>query len=130
MIKQITIDQLKPGMFVHRILEQKGDLTVKSQGRVTSNDVVKALKKRGVKTLAIDTDKAFEVADSSSSTPKKISEKTTSTKVEKSKKVSLENELSRASKLHEQGKAIQKILLANVQKETTRRAMATRVAGM
>lgn len=118
MIKKITIDQLKPGMFVHRILEQKGDLTVKSQGRVTSNDVVKALKKRGVKTLAIDTDKAFEVADSTASTPTKISEQTTSTKVEKSKKVSLENELSRASKLHEQGKAIQKILLANVQKET------------
>ena len=118
MIKKITIDQLKPGMFVHRILEQKGDLTVKSQGRVTSNDVVKALKKRGVKTLAIDTDKAFEVADSTASTSTKISEQTTSTKVEKSKKVSLENELSRASKLHEQGKAIQKILLANVQKET------------
>ena len=45
MIKKITIDQLMPGMFVHQILEQKGTLTVKSQGKVTSTDVVNALKK-------------------------------------------------------------------------------------
>ena len=61
MIKKITIDQLVPGMFVHQILEQKGALRVTSQGRVTSDDVVKTLRKRGVKTLAIDTDKAFNV---------------------------------------------------------------------
>ena len=46
MIKKITIDQLVPGMFVHQILEQKGALKVKSQGRVTSDDVITALKKR------------------------------------------------------------------------------------
>ena len=54
-------------MFVHQILEQKGALKVTSQGRVTSGDVVETLKKRGVKTLAIDTDKAFKVEQFSSS---------------------------------------------------------------
>ena len=63
MIKKIKIDQLTPGMFVHQILEQDGALTVKSQGRVTSADVVKTLKKRGVKTLAIDTDKNFDAGE-------------------------------------------------------------------
>ncbi|AXT38562.1 HD-GYP domain-containing protein [Alteromonas sp. BL110] len=117
MIKKITIDQLIPGMFVHQILEQKGTLTVKSQGRVISNDVVNVLKKQGVKTLAIDTEKAFDPSNNSTSSTDN-SKPNNSNKAEKAKKVSLENELTRASKLHEQGKAIQKLLLASVQKET------------
>lgn len=117
MIKKITIDQLIPGMFVHQILEQKGTLTVKSQGRVISNDVVNLLKKQGVKTLAIDTEKAFDPSNNSTSSTDN-SKPDNSNKAEKAKKVSLENELTRASKLHEQGKAIQKLLLASVQKET------------
>ncbi|MGB0565295.1 MAG: HD-GYP domain-containing protein, partial [Alteromonas macleodii] len=118
MIKKITIDQLVPGMFVHQILEQKGALTVTSQGRVTSGDVVETLKKRGVKTLAIDTDKAFDVERPSSSATVEKHQNSPSDQPVKSKKVSLENELVKAAKLHEQGKAIQKLLLANVQKET------------
>lgn len=117
MIKKITIDQLVPGMFVHQILEQKGVLKVKSQGRVTSDDVITALKKRGVKTLAIDTDKAFSAEGRESSSAAETRPTPTSTDSVKSKKVSLENELVRAEKLHKQGKAIQKLLLASVQKE-------------
>ena len=117
MIKKITIDQLVPGMFVHQILEQKGALKVKSQGRVTSDDVITALKKRGVKTLAIDTDKAFKVEEREFSSAAETCPTPTSTDSVKSKKVSLENELVRAEKLHKQGKAIQKLLLASVQKE-------------
>ncbi|WP_394222168.1 HD-GYP domain-containing protein [Alteromonas gracilis] len=118
MIKKITIDQLELGMFVHQILEQKGALTVKSQGRVTSNDVIKTLKKRGVKTLAIDTDKAFIVDQKVPSSKASEELPSASDNKYKSKKVSLENELVKAVKLHEQGKAIQKLLLENVQKET------------
>ncbi|APD91588.1 metal-dependent phosphohydrolase [Alteromonas mediterranea] len=118
MIKKIKIDQLTPGMFVHQILEQDGALTVKSQGRVTSADVVKTLKKRGVKTLAIDTDKNFDAGESAQEA---VPEATQSAQIKnnaKPKKVTLTNELNRASKLHVQGKAIQKLLLANLQKET------------
>ncbi|TKB02594.1 HD-GYP domain-containing protein [Alteromonas portus] len=118
MIKKITIDQLVPGMFVHQILEQKGALTVTSQGRVTSVDVVKTLKKRGVKTLAIDTEKAFTVEAPSSPVSVEKHQGSSYEQPVNSKKVSLENELVKAAKLHEQGKAIQKLLLANVQKET------------
>ncbi|MEC8231462.1 MAG: DUF3391 domain-containing protein, partial [Pseudomonadota bacterium] len=59
MLQKITIDQLKPGMFVHQIVEQKGKLSITNQGRVTSDAIINTLKKRGVKTLVIDTDKAF-----------------------------------------------------------------------
>lgn len=119
MIKKITIDQLVPGMFVHQILEQKGALTVKSQGKVTSADVVNTLKKRGVKTLAIDTDKSFKVSESSSSISSNSAENEPAEKIlAPIKSVSLEKELNRATKLHQQGKDIQKLLLENVQKET------------
>ena len=61
-LKKISINQLKPGMFVHKILEQKGQLSVKNQGRVTSDAIVDTLIKRGVVSLVIDTSKAFKVA--------------------------------------------------------------------
>ncbi len=118
MIKKIKIDQLTPGMFVHQILEQDGALTVKSQGRVTSADVVKTLKKRGVKTLAIDTDKNFDAGESAQEAVPETTQTAQIRNNAKPKKVTLTNELNRASKLHVQGKAIQKLLLANLQKET------------
>jgi len=118
MIKKIKIDQLTPGMFVHQILEQDGALTVKSQGRVTSADVVKTLKKRGVKTLAIDTDKNFDAGESAQEAVPEATQTAQIKNNAKPKKVTLTNELNRASKLHVQGKAIQKLLLANLQKET------------
>jgi putative nucleotidyltransferase with HDIG domain len=114
MLKKITIKDLKPGMFVHQILEQKGQLSVKSQGRVTSQAIADALKKKGVLTLVIDTDKAFSV---SSGEPEPNKEAPVSKKVaEKAPKASLESELTRATKLHVQGKRIQKQLLNSVKK--------------
>ena len=118
MIKKIKIDQLPPGMFVHQILEQDGALTVKSQGRVTSADVVKTLKKRGVKTLAIDTDKNFDAGEIAQEAVPETTQIGQIKNNAKPKKVTLTNELNRASKLHVQGKAIQELLLANLQKET------------
>lgn len=118
MLKKISIDQLKPGMFVHQILEQRGSLTVKSQGRVTSQELVEALKKRGVKTVAIDTDKAFSIDQDGKNSPAKSIVENESEQSNKAPKVSLDAELRRASLLHEQGKSIQKLLLENVKKET------------
>lgn len=117
MIKTITIEELKPGMFVHKIVEQKGDLSVKSQGRVSSIEMVNVLKKRGVKTLAIDTEKAFTPETKEDIPAEKAAPEPVTTPAEKVKKVSLENELARATKLHAQGKEIQRILQTNLQKE-------------
>ena len=107
MIKKITIDQLVPGMFVHQILEQ-GALRVTSQGRVTSDDVVKTLRKRGVKTSPLIQIRRLTLSNLAISTVEK--QNSPSDQPVKSK-VSLENELVRAEKLHEQGKAIQSCYL-------------------
>ncbi|APE07423.1 metal-dependent phosphohydrolase [Alteromonas sp. RW2A1] len=121
MLKRISIDALKPGMFVHKILEQKGALEIKNQGKVTSQKVIDLLKKQGVKVLAIDTDKAFEpvgASDGKILSESDRPEKVTAKKKPKTVKVSLESELTKATKLHAQGKEIQKLLLDNVKKET------------
>jgi len=118
MLKKITIEQLKPGMYVHQIIEQKGSLSVKNQGRVTSKAIVATLKKHGVKTLTIDTEKAFD-PNMDAATVSVSTEQAAGLNEKKAvKRVALGAELGRAAKLHEQGKAIQKLLLENLQKET------------
>ena len=116
MLQKITIDQLKQGMYVHQIVEQKGKLSITNQGRVTSDAIISTLKKRGVKTLVIDTDKAF---NPNSNADSKIGAVASPSAVKQgaSKPVSFDSELSRAVKLHEQGKAIQHALQTNLQKE-------------
>lgn len=113
-LKKISIKALKPGMFVHQIVEQKGVLSVKSQGRVSSQATVDALKKRGVIALIIDTSKAFSLASDDEPAPEQKTTPLPDKPVSRS--VSLENELTRATKLHKQGKAIQKHLLTSVKK--------------
>jgi putative nucleotidyltransferase with HDIG domain len=113
-LKKIIISDLKPGMYVHKIVEQKGQLSVKSQGRVTSQAIVDTLKKKGVKSLIIDTSKAFSTKVEDSQEAENNGESKTE---EPRKKVALENELTRATHLHKQGKAIQKLLLNSVKKE-------------
>lgn len=116
MLQKITIDQLKPGMFVHQIVEQKGKLSITNQGRVTSDAIISTLKKRGVKTLVIDTDKAFNPNSNADSSIGAVASPS-AVKQTASKPVSFDSELSRAVKLHEQGKAIQHALQTNLQKE-------------
>ena len=116
MLQKITIDQLKPGMFVHQIVEQKGKLSITNQGRVTSDAIISTLKKRGVKTLVIDTDKAFNPNSNADSSIGAVASPS-AVKQTASKSVSFDTELARAVKLHEQGKAIQHALQTNLQKE-------------
>ncbi|BCO21100.1 phosphodiesterase [Alteromonas sp. KC3] len=116
MLQKITIDQLKPGMYVHQIVEQKGKLSITNQGRVTSDAIISTLKKRGVKTLVIDTDKAFNANSNADSSIGAVASPS-AVKQGASKPVSFDSELARAVKLHEQGKAIQHALQTNLQKE-------------
>ena len=116
MLQKITIDKLKPGMFVHQIVEQKGKLSITNQGRVTSDAIISTLKKRGVKTIVIDTDKAFNPNSNADSSIGAVASPS-AVKQTASKPVSFDSELARAVKLHEQGKAIQHALQTNLQKE-------------
>ncbi len=113
-LKTISISQLTPGMYVSRIVEQSGGIKLKSEGKVTSQKIVDVLKARGVKKLVIDGAKAFDIASAEAASAPPPPEP--SSPAEKAPKVPFFKEIQRAEKLHAQGKAIQKSLLATVQK--------------
>ncbi|MEW9797830.1 HD-GYP domain-containing protein [Alteromonas sp. CYL-A6] len=111
-LKVITIDELEPGMYVQEILEQSGQLKVKSKGRVTRQAIVAGLKAKGVKSVVIDPSRAF-VPDEEPAPVVAQAEPAQAEPEEPSPP--LEEELTRAKKLHSQGKNIQKQLLRAVQ---------------
>ena len=120
-LKKITIDELTPGMYVHSIVEQTGSIKIKSQGKVLRKSVVEALKKRGVKILLIDLSKQFVLDEaepdlSASSDNPDDDGGAAITEKAPVEKVSFQQEVSRATQLHKQGKNIQKQLLNAVKK--------------
>lgn len=108
MLKTIPIAELEPGMYVQAIVEQTGDMKIKSQGRVTSQAVVSRLKQQGIVKLAIDPSKAFQPDPEPELAPEESKPDTP--------KASFGMEIIRAKKLHDQGKALQNKLMKSVQK--------------
>lgn len=108
MLKNIHIDQLQTGMYVESIAEQNGQIKITNTGMVTSQSVIEQMKKNGILRVIIDTDRGKQQA-SEPAEPALEQKKTT-------KAIDFDNEINRAQKLHEQGKAIQKRLMSDVAK--------------
>ncbi|MBD3585787.1 HD-GYP domain-containing protein [Salinimonas sp. HHU 13199] len=104
-VKNISINQLRPGMIVKKIIEQNGSVKVTSSGRVSSEDVIQALKKKGVKKLQVELPRQDGPASANVSSKKQSTAKTT-----------FAAEIVTAEKLHRKGKYIQKVLLNAVSK--------------
>lgn len=116
MLKEISIDELEPGMYVQKIVQQNGNLIIKSQGKVTSKGIVRNLKKKGIVRLLIDPGKQFVPPEepveepSVNAKPPHVESKT------EKQTVSFEAEINYAKRLHDKGKGIQKRLLSSVAK--------------
>ncbi len=109
MFKTITVDELKPGMYVQEILEQTGNVKIKNQGKVTSSAVVDRMKKQGIKVVAIDPSKEFIPLEGLGDASEDLEEVR-----EPVEQVSFDNEVTKAKKIHDQGKGIQKRLLDSI----------------
>lgn len=124
MFKEISIDQLKPGMYVQSIVEQRGNIKIKSHGKVTKEAVIAQMRSKGILTLLIDPSKEFslEPAPESTSTADPepaeapTSEVTPEEKPIKDNKISFDDEIAVAKKLHDKGKVTQKRMLNAVAK--------------
>lgn len=57
MLQRIAIEELLPGMYVNRVLDETGKVKVRSKGIVRSESVIAKLKDKGVAFIEIDTDK-------------------------------------------------------------------------
>ncbi|AXR05602.1 HD-GYP domain-containing protein [Salinimonas sediminis] len=54
MLKDISIDELQPGMYVSRVLEQTGSMRVRSGGLVKSEAIIEQLRAKGIVRIEID----------------------------------------------------------------------------
>ena len=116
-LTKISIDDLKPGMYVESIAKQKGNLQVASRGKVTSRVIVGQLRRRGVLAVLIDPTKQFEPdPEEVEEEPVQEEEEQAPVPEKKKKKLKFDQEIAVANKLHKKGKSIQKQLLNSVAK--------------
>ncbi|GAA0855183.1 HD-GYP domain-containing protein [Aliiglaciecola litoralis] len=114
MFKEISINELKPGMFVQSIVEQRGKMKIKSQGKVTKQAVIDQMRSKGILKLLIDPSKEFIPESQAAAEPEApIAEPEPENtppepEIERDEKVAFEDEVSVAKKLHDQGKLAQK----------------------
>ncbi len=104
MLQQIDITDLKPGMFVNRILEQSGQLKMKTKGLVSSDKSIEALVAKGVLRLEIDTTRGDAVKED---TPEKVPSKNAEAEVEKAEVLSDSEQIEAATKLYDDALVIQ-----------------------
>lgn len=117
-LKNVAIDDLKPGMFVQSVLQQKGRLQVKTKGLVKSEEVIAALRKKGLTLFCVDLSKskmAEEVAEEQRLAAKAEAAKQKEEEPEKKvEKTSFEDEINRAAKLYKDAKQVQQKLLKSM----------------
>jgi HD-GYP domain-containing protein (c-di-GMP phosphodiesterase class II) len=113
MRREISIQELQPGMYVDEVTEQSGQLKIKSKGLVKSDKAIQLLLNKGVQKLIIDFSKSQLNDDSqSNSTEAKVEEPRS--KTIKEKQVSFENEINKASDLYNEALEIQQNTLSDV----------------
>ncbi|MBT0585090.1 HD-GYP domain-containing protein [Alteromonas oceanisediminis] len=70
MLKEISIAELVPGMYVNQVLKQSGKLKMRSKGLVKTQATIEQLKQKGIELLEIDITKSqVDTSAKSSSTP-------------------------------------------------------------
>ena len=108
MLKDLTIDELKVGMFVKDIFLKDSDHKVKNQGVVNSTRTIELLKKQGVVRVVIDcaqsnfTDDEGDSEDSESNTENDVEE------------TSLTDEFARSSDIYHQSAENVKEIMLNI----------------
>ena len=96
-------------MYVAGIVEQQGNMRIKSQGKVTSRKVIRRLREQGILQLTIDLSRAF--APEEEEIEEELAPATTD-----EPQVEFDLEVTRAKKLHDKGKGLQKRLMDSVVK--------------
>lgn len=109
----VPIDKLAVGMFVEAVHQQDGDLKIKTQGKVTTENAISILKTKGIISLIVDMERSDVARDTERDVDTGTNETERAEHVRGS--VSLEDELTQASALYEEAKKLQKKLLHSIQ---------------
>ncbi|RZM84297.1 HD-GYP domain-containing protein [Pseudoalteromonas rubra] len=114
-MKTITINDLKPGMFVVGVTRQAGHVRVKSQGWVRTQGAIEALQKAGVLEVEIDPDKALQAKQQTQPEHSEAAQQDNVTVHDPwHKTTSVDAELDLATALYEEAKGIQEKAFADV----------------
>ena len=102
MLKQILIDELVPGMFVHAIARQNTEVhaAIKKAGLVPNAEVIRLLRERGVLEVVIDTER-------SQFGPGAVSAEQAQTEREPPVKAPFAEEMARAQVLYSEARSLQ-----------------------
>lgn len=120
MIKRISIDKLRPKMYVSDLnCDWIPHHNMKKEGRIPNQALIDQLKSRGIKEVYIDTqrgldvDEGFTLAEVEQQNQEKLS-KAGIQSMARAGSVSVEEELIKANKLHNQAKSIMAGVLSDV----------------
>lgn len=112
MLQRIAIDELSPGMYVNRVLDETGKVKIRSKGIVRNDAVIAQLKQKGVQFVEIDTDKGNAPSARESSPPISVAPAELSTKVADTANAPLSSDsLKEADQLFQKAMAIQQTFL-------------------
>lgn len=106
MLKVITIDALKTGMYVTDVIEQSGLMKVKSKGLVKTSRVIETLRKQGVQKLEVDLSRS-KLADDETPPPPDAAEAKAKKPATESRR-SIGEQLSAAQALYNRAKDTQR----------------------
>ena len=120
--QNITIDQLKPGMYVTSISFQNKKVNIKSEGYILSQTNIDRLIQKGIKRVIVDPSRVKKTNKTGSSQPKGQSSPSFTSpaespvnKVTKEKApVSLDREMNKANKLYNNAKALQQEVVSSL----------------
>ncbi len=111
MLRELSIEELQPGMYVNDVIEQSGKLKIKKRGLVKTQQTIDSLAMQGVLKIQVDDSKS-EIEDpdplpSEDPNPVKKPEKP------------LTDQLTQANKLYAQAKDIQRGYVERIRNEDT-----------
>lgn len=112
--QKITINQLEPGMYVLSVRTKGKFVNVKSEGYISSKENIQKLIKAGITHLTIDPSKQKQAKNIDKILPKIKEKKEPSKTINSSKNISLDQEMTKASKLYDNAKSLQHKILNNL----------------
>ncbi|WP_296046567.1 HD domain-containing phosphohydrolase [uncultured Alteromonas sp.] len=119
MLQRIAIDELTPGMYVNRVVDDTGKVKIRSKGVVRSDAVITQLKNKGVEVVEIDTEKgvpptAPPAPASDTAPPVAETPPVSNTDVEASNEPLTSDSLKAAEQLFQKAMAIQQTFLTQL----------------
>ena len=117
--QKITINQLKPGMYVLSVRTKGKSVNVKSEGYISSKENIQKLIKAGITHLTVDPSRQKKAEKTDKILPE-IKGKIAPTKAKKSTNgISLDQEMTKASKLYDDAKSLQHKILNSLTEHKT-----------